>query len=238
MSVTLNTSSKVFPDAFHNLFSIDSHLFVKTLGNSEGDIACIPNTEENYISFTKQVIVDKFVNKEGKEVNVKRVISFIDSLRFMVARLDKLFSNLKIDQFVTLKKCYSCNQLSILLRKCVYPWYYVDSIRKLDETSNPTKQAVYSKLTGEGITDEDYKHAETVWKEFIIESMKDYHNLYNLSDVLLLTDIFENCRNFCMNHYGLDNLVFQCNSSCIGCCIKNYKGSARIVKRSRHVVME
>ena len=37
-----------------------------------------------------------------------------------------------------------------------------------------------------------------------MESMKDYHNLYNLSDVLLLADIFENCMNICMNHYGLD----------------------------------
>ena len=34
--------------------------------------------------------------------------------------------------------------------------------------------------------------------------MKDYHNLYNLSDVLLLVDIFEKFRNICMNHYGLD----------------------------------
>ena len=34
--------------------------------------------------------------------------------------------------------------------------------------------------------------------------MKDYHNFYNLSDVLLLADVFENFRNICMNHYGLD----------------------------------
>ena len=61
-----------FPVVFHNFSCYDSHLFITTLGNSEGDISCIPNNEENYISFTKQVIVDKFVNEEGKEVNVKR----------------------------------------------------------------------------------------------------------------------------------------------------------------------
>ena len=33
--------------------------------------------------------------------------------------------------------------------------------------------------------------------------MKDYHKLYNLSDVLLLAD-FENFRSICMNHYGMD----------------------------------
>ena len=34
--------------------------------------------------------------------------------------------------------------------------------------------------------------------------MKDYLNLYNPSDVLLLADVFENLRKICMNHYGLD----------------------------------
>ena len=54
---------KFFPDVFHNLSGYDSLLFIKTLGNSEGDMSCIPNNDENYISFTKQVIVDKFVNE-------------------------------------------------------------------------------------------------------------------------------------------------------------------------------
>ena len=118
--------------------------------------------------------------------------------------LDKLSSNLKIDQFVNLKKYYSGNQLSLLLRTGVYPYDYVDCMKKLDETSLPPKESCYSKLTGDGITDEDYQHAQTVWKEFNIQSMKDYHNLYNLSDVLLLAHILEKFRNICTNHYGLD----------------------------------
>ena len=165
-----------FPVVFHNLSGYDSLLFIKTLGNSEGDISCIPNNEENYISFTKQVIFDKFVNKEGRKVNVKCELRFIDSLRFMASSLDKLSSNLKIDQFLNLKKYHSGNQLILLLRKSVYPYDYVDCMKKLDETSLLPKEAFYSKLVGEGITDEDYQHDQTFWKEFNIVSIKDYHN--------------------------------------------------------------
>ena len=108
----------------------------------------------------------------------------------MASSLDMLSSNLKIDQFVNLKKYYRGNQLSLLLRKVAYRYDYVDSIKKLDETSLPANDAFYSKLTGEGITDEDYQHAQTVWNKFNIETMKVYHNLYSLSDVLLLADTF------------------------------------------------
>ena len=101
------------------------------MGNSKGDISCIPNNEEINISFTKQVFIDKFVNKKGKEVNVKRELRFFDSLRFMASSLDKLSGNLKIDQCVNLKKYYSGNrnQLSLLLRKGVYPYDYVDCLK-------------------------------------------------------------------------------------------------------------
>ena len=145
-----------FPVVFHNLSGYDSHLFIKILGNIKGDISCIPNNEENYIYYTKQVIVDKFVNNEGKEVNIKRELRFIDSLRFVAWSIDKLSSNLKIEQFVNLKKYYSGNQLSLLLKKGVYPYDYVDCLNKLDETSLPPKEACFSKLTGEGITDGGY----------------------------------------------------------------------------------
>ena len=77
----------------------------------------------------------------------------------MASSLDKLSSNLKIGQFVNLKKYYSGNQPSLLLRNGVYPYHYVDCMNKLDEKSLPPKEAFYSKLTGDGITDEDYQHA-------------------------------------------------------------------------------
>ena len=80
----------------------------------------------------------------------------------MASSLDTLSSNRKIDQFVNLKKYYSDNQLSLLLRKGVYLYDYVDCMNKLDETSLPPKEAFYSKVTGEGVTDEDYRHAQTL----------------------------------------------------------------------------
>ena len=61
----------------------------------------------------------------------------------MASSLDKLSSNLKIDEFVNLKKYYSGNQLSLLLRKGVYPYDYVDCLQKLDETSHPPKEPFF-----------------------------------------------------------------------------------------------
>ena len=77
-------------------------------------------------------------------MNVKHELIFIDSLRFIASGLDKLSSNLKIDQFVNLKKYYSGNQLSLLLRKGVSIIHtIVDCMKKLDETNLPPKEAFF-----------------------------------------------------------------------------------------------
>ena len=41
-------------------------------------------------------------------------------------------------------------------------------------------------------------------KEFEMKTFRDYHNLYNKTDVLLLTDVFENFRDICLENYELD----------------------------------
>ena len=86
---------------FHNLSGYDSHLFIKNLGFSEGDIDCIPNNEEKYISFSKKIEVGSYMKKvenekgetEEKEIKVTHTIRFIDSFKFMAANLDSLVNN-------------------------------------------------------------------------------------------------------------------------------------------------
>ena len=46
----------------------------------------------------------------------------------------------------------------------------------------------------ENILDIDYTHATRVFKEFKMNNLGDYHDLYVQSDTLLLADIFENFR--------------------------------------------
>ena len=95
-------------------------------------------------------------------------------------------------------------QLDLLLRKGVYPYDYMDSFDKFDEKKLPPKDEFYSKLKDEKITDEDYKHAKKVWKKFKIKNMGEYHDLYLETDVLLLSDVFENFRKICIKNYDLD----------------------------------
>ena len=122
----------------------------------------------------------------------------------MASSLDALSKNLHKDQCKNLNRAYSGKQIDLLLRKGVYPYEYIDSIDRLSETELPPKSAFYSKLNDSDISDEDYEHAQTVWTEFGFKTLREYHDLYNVSDVLLLADVFENFRDVCMNNYKLD----------------------------------
>ena len=62
----------------------------------------------------------------------------------------------------------------------------------------------YSSLSDEGITDDDYKHAQQVWDTFNCATLGDYHDIYLETDVLLLADVFENFRRTALSTYKLD----------------------------------
>ena len=183
---------------FHNLSGYDSHLFIKDLGFSQGNIDCIPNNEERYISFTERIQVGSYTTKEGETKPLHHKIRFIDSFKFMGTSLDNLVNNLPKNAFYNVKRYYTGDKLSLLTRKGVYSYEYMNSLERLKETQLPPKEAFYSRLNDEGISDKDYTHAQKVWKMFEMKTLKDNHNLYNQVDVLLLADVFENFRDICI----------------------------------------
>ena len=69
----------------------------------------------------------------------------------------------------------------------------------------PEKEKFYSGLNGKGISDEEYAHAQEVRETFRCQNLGDYHDLYVVTDVLLLADVFENFRKVCHDRYGLDS---------------------------------
>ena len=74
----------------------------------------------------------------------------------------------------------------------------MDHWEKFNEKSIPRKEAFYSHLNVEDITDASYTHAKRVCKCFEIKNSGKYQDLYVQSDTLLLADVFENFRNMCL----------------------------------------
>ncbi len=212
------------PVLFHNLEGYDAHLFVKSLGLKEGDIKCIPKTDEKYISFNKNVSMETYVDDNGKEKTEHLEMRFLDSFKFTLKSLDSLVKTLGKDQFETLtsqiipqipkenkdgkRKHDRIKSLELLKRKGVFPYEHMTDFSKLSETSLPPKESFYSKLTETGISNEDYEHAKKVWSAFNCKTMRDYHDLYLKTDVLLLADVMTEFRRTCKKAYGLEALHY------------------------------
>ena len=62
----------------------------------------------------------------------------------------------------------------------------------------PHIDTFYSSLSVETITPDDHDRAQNVSRQFGIENMQQYHDLYLTIDVLLLADVFENVRQTCI----------------------------------------
>ena len=89
-------------------------------------------------------------------------------------------------------------------QKGVHQYDFRNSFEKFNQTELPTEDQFYGILNDQQITDDECDHAKKVRKTFNIKTMGEYHGLYLVSNVLLLTDVFENFRKTCMQYYKLD----------------------------------
>ena len=200
LQLILNPDKIKIPVIFHNLRGYDSHFIMQEIGaivkdyeytNKKGqkcqmNINAIPNNMEKYMAFM-----------------LGNHLTFLDSFQFMSSSLEKLVGNLPKESLKYTSKMFKGTKFNLMVRKGVYPYDYMDSFDKFNSPL-PKKEEFYSILNNEHISDENYKHAQNVWNTFNLKNMGEYHDLYLQSDILLLTDVFENFRKTCLEYYKLD----------------------------------
>ena len=148
---------------FHNLSGYDAHLFIKELGKNFRDREVIAKSKEDYISFSVDVAVDKYVDKEGSEKEKLIELRCIDFLKFMSSGLDSLTKNVVSSgkQLFGFED-YSELQYDLLTRKGIYPYENLSSWDRSEEMQLPPIEAFYSKLNMSSISSNDYQHAQRV----------------------------------------------------------------------------
>ena len=224
---------KEIPVVFHSGSIYDYHFIIKEfVKESDGNFECFGENTEKYITFSvsiKKKIENKDLEKlianlsEGihnnKCADCKSCLDYVRSIKneklifkcFSCKQYcRKKFNKELIKRFsITYEFCNKdLNKFILLLRKGVYPYEYTDNWEKFNETSLLNKESFYSNLNMENIDDIDFRHGNNVFKIFGLKNLGEYHDVYVQSDTLLLADVFENCRNKCLEVYELDPAHF------------------------------
>ncbi|KAK4880840.1 hypothetical protein RN001_008986 [Aquatica leii] len=131
----------------------------------------------------------------------------------MNSSLDKLSSFLEKSDFKILQRHnrfgnLNDEQLTLLTRKGVYPYDYMNNWNVFEENVLPPKCKFYNNLKNSHISESDYLHANAVWKTFNVKTLGEYSDIYLETDVLLLADVFEKFRSNCIEIYSLDPVQY------------------------------
>jgi len=198
-----NSTNFYLPVVFHNLKCYDAHFVIKHFKkqytervngdqpSTYDDVKVIPLNSEKYMMF-----------QVGN-------LRFLDSFQFMSASLEHLVSLLLksgSENFPNTIRYLTDDDL--VFAKGVYPYSYVTSREKFEDTQLPPIEAFHNTLTDEPLDGKDYERAQETWMRFGMRTLRDYHDHYLKSDVLLLADVMENFRNNVMEEHKLDCLHF------------------------------
>ena len=163
---------KFTPVFFHNLQNYDAHLFVRALGLMDEvlSISCIPNNNEKYISFSLKFELKRITKwdprkEEWIEVVLTHEIRFLDSFKFTLSGLEGLVKNLSREDLKETARFFG-EKIDLVSKKGVYPYEFMDDFEKFKKQSLPKKTSFFSRLKQEKISEEDFLHAQKVWKEF------------------------------------------------------------------------
>ena len=160
------------PIIFHNLRGYDSHFIMQQIGEI-ADKHGYTNKKEEKQDLNINAI-HSYMEK-SMAFMLGNHLTFIDSFQFMSSSLDKLVSNLPKDDLMYTSKVFKGKRLNLMSQKGVYPYDFMDSFEKFNQTELSNNYLFYSILNNQHITDDEYDHANKVWNTFMIKTMGEYH---------------------------------------------------------------
>ena len=80
----------------------------------------------------------------------------------MNSSLDSLVKNLVDKDFKYLSEKFSGKYLKIVKEKGIYPYEYMNSFKKFNETELPSKSKFFSSLKNDVISEKDYEKAKNI----------------------------------------------------------------------------
>ena len=112
----------------------DSHFIMQQIGEITKK-----HTYKNYKGEEKQMNINAIPNNMEKYMAfmLGNHLTFIDSFQFMSSSLDKLVSNLPRESLKYTSKEFQDKKLELMSQKGVYPYDYVDSFEKFNESQLP-----------------------------------------------------------------------------------------------------
>ena len=172
----------------HNSQNFDQSFLIRALQNLDNKIpfSCLPRNSNKFIS----IQIGPFI--------------FKDIYLFLNKSFDYLASTISDEDRISLKQEFGEKNYKLLTKKGIYPYDYFDKKEKYSETELPKKEKFFNELNNKDISDEDYKHAITVFEKFKCENLLDYSILYLKTDICHLCDVFQKFSDFAYKTYNLD----------------------------------
>lgn len=116
----LKAKTVPIPVVFHNLRGYDEHLLRQAMARVQGEIKCIPTSAEKYILF------------------LLGNLNFNDNVNFLRRNLDSLVKGSDPQSFKITEKMFK--DITLLLKKGIYPYEYKDSLERFSETNLHAKR--------------------------------------------------------------------------------------------------
>ena len=80
-------------------------------------------------------------------------LKFNDSFQFTPQSKDSRVKTLEDDEFKYSRESFPAQQFNLIKRKAVYPYDYMDSFARLDESRLPSQDAFFNKLSDSPCSD-------------------------------------------------------------------------------------